>query len=33
MELDEALGGRIFERCKGYCVEAPDENYRTGGAS
>lgn len=27
-ELDEALGGRIYERSRGYRVKAPDENWR-----
>ena len=25
---DEAVAGRIYERTKGYCFKAPDENYR-----
>lgn len=29
MALDEALGGRIYERSKGFCIEAPNENWRT----
>ena len=26
--LDEALGSRIVERCKGYCIKAASENWR-----
>ena len=26
--LDEATGGRIYERAKGYVIEAPKENWR-----
>lgn len=29
MELDEAIGGRIVERSRGYIVQAPGENWRT----
>ena len=25
---DEAIGGRIFERSRGFIVNAPDENFR-----
>ncbi len=28
MDLDEALGSRIYERAKSFCVDAPDENWR-----
>lgn len=28
LELDEAVGSRIYERAKHYCVDAPDENWR-----
>ena len=28
LEIDEALGGRIYERSKGYAIKAPNENYR-----
>lgn len=28
MSIDEALGGRIYERARGYCVKAPTENRR-----
>lgn len=28
LELDEALGGRIYERSRGYVLKAPNENYR-----
>ena len=28
LELDEALGSRIYERSKGYIMTAPDENWR-----
>lgn len=28
LQLDEAMGGRIYERAKGYCFEAPEENWR-----
>jgi len=28
LRLDEAVGGRIYERSKGYCIKTPDVNYR-----
>lgn len=28
MQIDEALGGRIYERAKGFTVRAPKENWR-----
>ena len=28
LEMDEALGSRIYERSKGYIMTAPDENWR-----
>lgn len=28
LEMDEALGSRIYERSKGYTIKAPNENYR-----
>ena len=28
LELDEALGGRVYERSKGYRFRAPNENWR-----
>lgn len=28
LDCDEALGGRVYERSKGYTVEAPKENWR-----
>ena len=28
MNLDEAVGGRIFERARGFVVDAPGENWR-----
>lgn len=28
LRLDEALGGRIYERARGFTVNAPDENWR-----
>lgn len=28
MDLDEAIGSRIYERSKLFCVDAPDENWR-----
>ena len=28
MQIDEALGGRIYERAKGFVVRAPKENWR-----
>lgn len=28
LELDEALGSRIYERSKGFILKAPDENWR-----
>lgn len=28
IRIDEAVGSRIFERSKGYCKRAPDENWR-----
>lgn len=28
LELDEALGSRIYERSKGYILQAPNENWR-----
>lgn len=28
MDRDEALGGRIYERSKGFCLVAPKENWR-----
>ena len=28
LKIDEALGGRIYERCKGYMLKAPAENWR-----
>ena len=28
LDLDEALGGRIYERSKGYRIKAPNENWR-----
>lgn len=28
LERDEALGGRIYERAKGYTLKAPDSNWR-----
>ena len=28
LQIDEALGGRIYERSKGYRLSAPAENYR-----
>ena len=28
LELDEALGSRIYERSKGYVIQAPDDNWR-----
>lgn len=29
MQIDEAMGGRIYERARGFTVEAPGENWRT----
>lgn len=29
--LDEATGGRIYERSKGFCLQAPNENWRLKG--
>ena len=31
IEKDEAVGGRIAERAKGYIIQAPDENWRIKG--
>lgn len=28
LERDEALGGRIYERSRGYLLQAPDDNWR-----
>lgn len=28
LEEDEAIGSRIYERSKGFCIETPDENWR-----
>jgi DNA replication protein DnaC len=28
LDLDEALGSRIYERSKSFCADAPDENWR-----
>jgi len=28
LDLDEALGSRIFERCRDYYIESPHENWR-----
>ena len=28
LNLDEALGGRIYERCKGFNLQAPPDNWR-----
>lgn len=28
MSIDEALGGRVYERSKGYALKAPKDNYR-----
>lgn len=28
LHIDEALGGRIYERSKGFCLQAPNENWR-----
>jgi DNA replication protein DnaC len=28
IRVDEAIGGRIFERSRGFSVKAPDENWR-----
>ena len=28
LNIDEALGGRIYERSKGFCLQAPGENWR-----
>ena len=28
LNLDEALGGRIYERCKGFNIQAPEDNWR-----
>jgi len=28
LDIDEAVGSRIYERCKHYYIETPDENYR-----
>lgn len=28
LEIDEATGGRIYERSRGFVVEAPEENWR-----
>ena len=28
LEKDEAIGGRISERAKGFVLQAPDENWR-----
>lgn len=28
MEIDEALGSRIYERSRGFCLQAPRENWR-----
>lgn len=30
LKRDEAIGGRIYERSKGFCLQAPPENYRLG---
>lgn len=31
LSVDEALGGRIYERSKGYMIKAPNENFRLRG--
>ena len=31
LNIDEALGGRIYERSKGFCLQAPGENWRLKG--
>lgn len=28
IRIDEAVGGRIYERSRGYCKKAPEENWR-----
>ena len=28
LDFDEALGSRIYEKSKGYCLSAPHENWR-----
>lgn len=28
LQIDEALGGRIYERSRGFCLSAPAENWR-----
>jgi len=28
LSIDEALGGRIYERARGFVIQAPNENYR-----
>lgn len=28
ISIDEAIGGRIYERCRGFHIKAPDENWR-----
>lgn len=30
LQIDEALGGRIYERSRGFAVNAPDDNWRMG---
>lgn len=28
LDIDEAIGGRIYERSKGYCIKTPAKNWR-----
>ena len=28
LEIDEAVGSRIYQRSKGFCLQAPEENWR-----
>ena len=28
LDIDEAIGSRIYERSKGYCIKAPNQNWR-----
>ena len=28
LDIDEAIGSRIYERCRGFCVHAPPDNFR-----